>query len=214
MGLAWAAGGALLVLAPLWIRAGWEGRAELELADDAQVAEDTDGEIEHLGRAARWRLPLATHDETALTRLMEIGVRERARGSVGRQGALAAFREVRGALLATRAWGIPHREWFDEANTHIAELMAAQEAAYGTDIYGKDDPQGEHLRHLSQVPGPGPVRGNLTALAFVAWLGCSVGFVTRGLNARGRLRPRPALLWGGASLVLLVAWMVLLRHAG
>jgi hypothetical protein len=50
-------------------------------------------------------------------------------------------------------------------------------------------------------------------LAFAGWLVASAGFVLRALDAQGRLRSRPAVRWGGASLLLLIAWAVLLRFA-
>lgn len=210
----WVVGGGLLLLGPLWGRAAWEGQAELDAAATAQEIEDVDTEIAHLGRAARWRLPLASHDDVALARLMELGEAQEARGSAGRQTALAAYREVRRAIISTRSWGVPRSALLDDANRRIAALMAAQEELYGTDIHGKDDPEGEHYRQLSALPGPDPMRANLTALAFLGWLVAGVGFVTRGLGARGALRPRPALIWGGISVVCLVGWMVLLRQAG
>jgi len=211
-------GWALLLLfgvsIPLAARVAWEGKAEIDAADQARAEQMLAQEIEHLGRAARWRLPIASHDEIALERLLEIGAEQEALGDDGVQLALAAYREVRRALLATRSWGIPHRDLFHEANRHIAALMAVQERAFGTDLSGRGEQEAYHLELLERVPGPDPVRANLAALAFLGWIVASGGFVLRALDAHGRLRPRPALRWGGASLLLLVAWMLLLRFAG
>lgn len=91
--------------------------------------------------------------------------------------------------------------------------MAAQERELDMDLSGADRREEYHLALLEQVPGPDPLRGAAAALAFAAWLVTSAGFVLRALDAQGRLRPRAALRWGGASLVLLVAWSVLLRFA-
>jgi len=211
LGLAGVAG-----LGPLWIQAGVEGRAELEHADEAVARGDADGELEHLGRALRWRAPLWGHDERALERLWDRGEQAQALGDDGRSRALAAYREVRRGLLATRAWGVPHRARWDEANVRIAALMAEQERAAGTDASGRGDPEGFHRELLERVPGPEPIRGNLAALSFVGWLVALGGFVLRGIDPRGRVQPRAALRWGGAALGLLVAWAVLLAtaHAG
>ena len=92
----------------------------------------------------------------------------------------------------------------------IARLMAAQEKRFGTDIGGDGDPEAWHLKRLSEAPGPVPWRATVAALAFVLWLGATTGFVTRGLDAAGRLRPRSAVRWGVASLLLLVTWAVML----
>jgi hypothetical protein len=201
------------VLLPIALRVVYEGRAELAAADHASAQEDLAGEIEHLGRALRWRMPGADHDEQALERLWAIGQAQQAHGADGRDAALAAYRELRQGLLATRVWSIPHRERWEAANDRIAVLMAEQEREQGTDLSGTGDPEAFHRALLAEEPGPAPVRGNLAALAFVGWVACVVGLLVRGLGARGRLRPRPALRWGVAAVLFLVAWMVLLATA-
>jgi hypothetical protein len=197
---------------PLAYRVSFEARAELEAADHAQQSGDVEREIVHLGRALRWRLPLSGHDEVAIDRLLEIGGAH-AQTTEGASAALSAYREVRRGLLATRAWGVPHEDVFHLVNGRIAELMAAQERRFGTNASGDEDPYAYHLRLLEQVPGPDPLLGNLAAFSFIAWLGACAGFVFRCLDARGRLRPKRAVRWGGAVLVLLVAWVVLLRFS-
>jgi hypothetical protein len=210
----WSVALVVAVTSPLVVRAGWEAHHELERADAASALGDVDGEIEHLGRAARWRVPGLPYHGRALERLMEIGEQAESQGDLdGMLQSLAAFREVRAALLATRTWRVPRRALFDEANERIASIMARQEAELGTDVSGTGDPRAHHLELLQAVPGPDAVRGNLAAFAFVAWLVAVAGFFMRGLDAQGRVRPRPGLRWGGASLLLLVAWMVLLRFA-
>ena len=199
------------IMAPLAGRVAFEGSAELEAAAGARAEEDIDAEIEHLGRAARWRLPLASHDERALDRLLEIGAEYEAKGVEGTQRALAAYREVRRALLATRAWGVPHEDRFELANAHIATLMAAQEQRFGTDLSGGKDAEAYHLELLDRVPGPNPWLANAAALSFMMWVVAVGGFLLRAIDAHGHLRPRPALRWGGLSLIALVAWMILLR---
>jgi hypothetical protein len=208
------AGGVLVsVLLPIALRVAHDGRAELAAADHASVQGDLASEIEHLGRALRWRMPGLDHDEQALARLWELGQAQEASGANGRDTALAAYRELRQGLLATRVWTIPHRERWQAANDRIAVLMAEQEREQGTDISGTGDPEAFHRALLASEPGPDPLRGNLGALAFVGWVACVVGLLVRGLGARGRLRPRPALRWGVAAVLFLVAWTVLLATA-
>jgi hypothetical protein len=209
----WVAVIVVAIVLPLAMRAGWEGRAELSRAQAAASEGDVDRQIVHLGRAARWRVPGLAHDAQALERLVALGAAAEAVGPEALEQSLAAYREVRGALLSTRTWGVPRRELFDDMNDRIARLMARQEAELGTDVSGTGDPYTYHLELLQAVPGPHPVRGNLAALAFLGWLLTSAGFILRGLDARGRIRPRPALRWGGASVILLVTWAVLLRFA-
>jgi hypothetical protein len=202
-----------LVVTPLVGRVVVEGRAELAAADEARARGELDAEIEHLGRALRWRMPGSGHDEAALERLWALGEAEEARGAEGREGGLAAYRELREGLLSTRAWGIPHRERWEAANERIAALMGAQEREHGTDSSGIGDPEGFHRERLAEVPGPDPIRGNLAALAFAGWVACTVGLLLQGLGPRGRLRPRPALRWGTGAVLCLVAWAVLLAIA-
>jgi len=206
-------GALVAVLVPIATRVALEGRAGLAAADVARDAGELDGEIEHLGRALRWRMPGLDHDEAALARLWAIGQAQEARGADGRDAALAAYRELREGLLATRVWGVPHRERWEAANARIAALMAAVEREYGTDASGIGDPEAFHHALLSREPGPDPVRGNLAALAFAGWVACTAGLLVRGLGPRGRLRPRPALRWGLGAVICLVAWAVLLATA-
>jgi hypothetical protein len=201
------------VLGPITARVVVEGRAELAAADEARAQEDLDAEIEHLGRALRWRMLGSGHDEAALERLWALGQAYEARGAEGRDAALAAYRELREGLLATRAWGIPHRERWEAANDRIAALMAAQERDDGTDSSSTGDPEGFHHALLSRAPGPEPIRGNLAAVAFAGWVACTAGLLLRGLGPRGRLRPRPAVRWGLGAVLCLVAWAVLLATA-
>lgn len=203
----------IAVWLPLWLRVAVEGQHELERARRARAQHEPSREIEHLGRALRWRAPLLDHDERALDRLWTIGQQQRDRGAAGRPMALMAYREVRRGLLATRVWGIPHRERWVQANEHIAALMAEQELALGIGGDSPTDPADHHRAQLERVPGPEPVRGTLAALAFVGWIAAVVGFLLRGLDRAGRLRPRPALRWGLGAVLALVAWTVLLAVA-
>lgn len=207
--LGWLLGAGALIVLPLAARVAWEGSAELERAAAAGEAAQRDEQIIHLGRAARWRLPIASHDEQALEQLMALGRDYEEQGS--RDDALAAYREARRAILATRAWWLSDRDQFEAANARIAFLMAEQERELGTDLSGSGEQEAYHLALLEQVPGPDPTRSGLTALAFLAWVAATVGFVMRALDAQGRLRAPAAVRWGGASLLLLVLWMVLLR---
>jgi hypothetical protein len=206
-------GALVLVLGTVATRVVLEGRAELAAAERARQDEDLDAELEHLGRALRWRMPGFGHDEAALERLWAIGQAQEARGADGRDAALAAYRELREGLLGTRVWGVPHRERWEAANERIAVLMAAVERELGTDASASGDPEGFHRARLSKEPGPDPTRGNLAALAFAGWVACTAGLLLRGLGPRGRLRPRPALRWGLGAVACLLAWAVLLATA-
>ncbi len=193
-----------MIIVPMALRAAVEGRAAL---DEALGTDDIDLRIERLGHAARWRMPLVTHDERALDALVEIGERE------GGEASLAAYREARRALLGTRAWGLSDPARFEMLCERIAAAMAAREEADASDVGGQGDPYAYHLQLLQKAPGPDPLRAGGAAWAFVGWIIALVGFVGRGLDDKGKLQPKPATRWGLAALVLLTVWTVLLATA-
>lgn len=201
----WLAVGTVAVVVPVGVRARVDGQAELE---QALATQDIDLRIERLGHAARWRMPLASHDERALDALEAI-----AQDAASPQEALAAYREARRALLSTRAWGLSDPARFTALNEQIATLMAAREANDKTDAGRQGDPYAYHLGLLEAVPGPDPLRAGLAAWSFVAWLAALVGFVGLGIDDRGKLRVKPATRWGLAALLLTAAWTVLLATA-
>jgi len=194
----WAAVVVLGVLGPLLGRAAWEGRGALDEARRAADEGRVDREIMQLGRAARWRVPIASHDEAALARLMAIAADAEREGEASSQTALTAYREARGALLASRAWGVADRSLLDAANRGIARLMAAQEQMFGTDLSGVGDPEGFHLALLRRAGEEGPpwpaVSAVLTVLASV-------------LALRGGQRRSVRVIWGAvAVLAALITW--------
>lgn len=204
-------GWVLAFCAPVLLHAWTEARTELALADAAAAEEDLDAEIEHLGRALRWRVPWADHDAQALDRLFAIGEAAESAGDVG--SALAAYREARGALLATRVIVVPHADARAELDRRIAALMTVQQRELEPDL-ASDDGEARHLALLQETPGPDPWRASAAALALLGWVLASAAVLWRGLDARGRVRPRAALLWGVGSLACMIAWMILWRLAG
>jgi hypothetical protein len=193
---------ALFVVAALLVRAWLDGRAQLREADAMARAGDLDGEIRHLGRAARWRLPLAEHDELARARLRELAERETEADHVPE--ALAAWRELRSALLATRTIDVVDPEQLAVANAAIVELMVQEAHATGSPA--------DSARWAAELDEDPTSRGrSLSAAAcFTAWLVACIGFFIQAIDGKGRLEPRPALRWGAAVLVLLVAWIALM----
>jgi hypothetical protein len=189
-----------LVVVPLVVRVACEAQGELDAAAHARAEGDEDGEVVHLGRALRWRLPLASFDERALDRLVEIGDAAEARGDT--PAALAAFREIRSALLGSRGLDVPHADRLGDIDLRIAALMAAD----------ADERTARHdeLRVESERP-----RGGLfaAAAAFVAWAWVTMRLLLVGIDGRGRLVPGSGVRLGLAALALLVSWMVLWRWA-
>lgn len=187
----------LALLGPLALRAVIEGRAELRAAADASTPDAT---IVHLGRAARWRLPIADHDERAREQLEQLATRAERESDAAL--ALVAWRELRGALLGTRTWAIVDPEQLARANAGIVRAMVEQAHASGREA-AADRWQAE----LDAPPAREDLGTRLAALAFVLWLASLVGFVLRGLDGQGRLARR-WIAWALASVALLLAWLL------
>ncbi len=185
-----------LVLTPLLVRVQCEARGELAAAAAAREAGDVDGEIVHLGRALRWRLPLSQHDEVALARLLEI-----ADGTDDDTVALAACRELRGALLGSRALDVPHGDVLAEVDDRIAAL---------TERVG--DPvrtRAQHHALLREGATRSRVRPALAALAFLGWVAATAAALRLGLDRSGRAVPGRGARWMLAAVALLLAWLLL-----
>ncbi|HWB77883.1 MAG TPA: hypothetical protein VG755_23105, partial [Nannocystaceae bacterium] len=175
---------AATLLVPIVVQVAVQAHSEIVAADDAAAADDENAEVIHLGRALRWRLPLSSHDEHAIDRLLAIGERAEADpADVAHARALAAYREIRSALLGSRALDVPHADVLADVDARIARLMAAQSHVLG--VVAQDEArQHERLRATSEASRIGPV---LAALALVAWVGATLLFLARGVDARGRL---------------------------
>lgn len=188
--------GAVAAARVVWSsRAHW--RASQAVADDAQ--------LEELGRAARLYAPGNPYSRRAVEELAAIGRAEPTR-------ALAAWRELRSALLATRSFYTPQRALLDEANAHIADLMADAELAAGTQ-HARDQARAWHAARLAQDEAPS-VGWTLVALfGLVAWIGCALGLLLRGVGDDDRLRPRAALAWAAGIAAGLVLFFLGLGRA-
>src|SRR5690606_30132021 len=108
------------------------------------------------------------------------------------------------ALIGARVIDVSDPALLARANAAIVELMVREAQAnerpsdpkrWAAELEQDLDPRGRSL---------------FAALCFVAWLGACVGFFSKGIDAKGRLVPRPALRWGGSVLVLLIAWILLM----
>lgn len=198
-----------LCVAPIVGRVAMEARAELSLADEAARAGDLDGEVIHLGRAARWRLSGLPYHQRAIDKLMALAAAHEAAEEDETSRALACLREVRRALISTRHVTIPSPELLDEVNGRIATLMARQEYQLGMNTGTEAEVRAWHIERLES--GPAPSRAWVAAVAswsFVGWVLAAIGFLLWGIDARGRLRGKQAVRWGAAFMVLLVTWMV------
>lgn len=198
--LALVVAGLLALGLPVVLRAWFDGRAALAAAGEASSPEAA---IVQLGRAARWRVPLAGHDELARARLEAIADTAEQAGDL--ELALVAWRELRGALLGTRSVAVVDPDQLARANAGIVRGMVAEAHASG-----RPDARERWQAELDAAPARDTLASRIAALLFALWLASLVGFVLRGLNADGRLVPRHGIAWGLASLALLIAWVVMM----
>jgi hypothetical protein len=183
----------MVLLGVVAVRVVWSSRGEWRAAASATG----DDELAHLGRAARLYAPGSPYSRRALDKLAAIGRADPAR-------ALAAWREVRSAILATRSFYTPHRALLDEANARIADLMADAELASGAE-HARDKARAWHAARLAQDEAPSVAWTLVALLGLAGWIGSAVGLLLRGVGDDDRLRPHIALGWAlgvGAGLAL------------
>ncbi len=186
-------------------RAIWEGRSALARGD-AELAEgNVDGAVRWWRRAARWYVPLAPHVPAAYEKLRTLATEAEGRGE--RETALLAWRGIRSSARATRSIIMPYRAQGDEADAHIATLMAANDVASGAET----DAAAAEAWHLSllqrsQIPSTGWTIVALLGLAL--WIGGGFAFAARGVDERAKLVPRAAAYSGAAVSAGLVLWLL------
>jgi hypothetical protein len=190
---------AACALALVAVRVVLSARAELAQAEQALSNHDEDAAIVHLRRAARWYAPGSPYHVRALEQLAQLGRAAEQRGDV--QGALSAYRSLRGAIMAARSLYVPERARLDAANRRIAALMASLPAP-GVDR-GKSRAQleREHLALLRAIPGPNTFWSCVVLLGFACWVGAAFAFSARAIDADDRWVAREARRWG--SLIAL-----------
>jgi len=172
---------------------------------DAERAASTDERRFLLGVAARMYAPGNPWSARALTALVDEG---RAHEAADPKRALAAFREVRSAILATRSFYTPNRPLLDEADRAIARLTSALE---GTGAAG----DAWHAARLAEAEREAPSVGwSVVALVgLFLWLGAAAGLFLAGFDANDALRRRPALAAACGVAVGLTLFFVGLARA-
>lgn len=172
-----------VLLAVLAVRVVTGSRAELGRGEALEAEGDPDAAILAYRRAARLYAPGNPYVPAALARLAAIG--ERAEQEGERERALAAYRSIRGGILAARSFYVPHGATLARADERIAALSS--------------DGAGDRREALSVLRAPrGPAIG-WTLLLLTGWLAWTLGafaFARRALDEEDRLVPGQARLWG------------------
>ncbi|MGN6108287.1 MAG: hypothetical protein ACTHU0_24485 [Kofleriaceae bacterium] len=195
-------GFAIAALGALGLRVVLEGRAALAKGDAALAAKHPAEAIAAWQTAARWYLPGAPHVDEAYGRLVELAEASKA----DRPQALAAWRAVRTAALATRSLWTPHADQLAAANAAIAQLSA-------------DDPEGSlisgdtnaarrtwHAARLARDPRPAAAAIALAIAGIAGWLIGLGWLVRRGIDDAGRLVRRRAWIGLAIAVAGFVGW--------
>jgi hypothetical protein len=196
-----------VVLAVLAVRALVASHGELGRAHALAEEGEVDASIVHYRRAARWYVPASPHVPEALDALARIGAGAERDGDTER--ALFAWRSIRGAILSTRSFYLPHRGRLEEADARIAELMASEEPPPIDAGKAREALRAEHLRLLHDARHRPHVGWTLLLLVgFFAWVGGAFAFASRAFDEEDRLIGAQAWRWGGVIAAGLCLWIV------
>ena len=193
-------------LGALGLRVVLEGRAALTAGDRAATEGRIDDAIASWESAARWYLPGVPHVDDAYERL-------RALASADAPHALAAWRAVRSAALATRSLWTPHADDLMTANAEIAERSSRDPegaAAGGPDAATR---KVWHVTQLARDPRPRVLGAGLSLLGIVTWLVGIAILLRRGISDNGRLIRRRAIIGLLLTAIGIAEWAVGLYNA-
>lgn len=183
-----------VLVAVLVVRVVLASADELSRARELEEAGKLDAAVVHYRRAARWYAPGSPYPVQALAALADIA-RAAERGEE-RQHALTAWRAVRGAIMSTRSFYVPHEERLAEANRHIANLMASGNVPPIDAGKSRAQLRREHLALLERPTRPSIPWTLVLLLGFGTWVGGAFAFASRAIDDEDRLIPKAALRWG------------------
>lgn len=200
----------VLVLAVVAGRVWHGARTELETAAKHQGAE----RLDRLQWAMRWYLPGASAPREAADALEALARASEADGKI--EDALAAWRRLRGGILATRHLWSPFGDRLPRVNARIAELTADLQLGTGSvSIRGRDRATliADHLALLQLDPTPALGWSLAVFLGFLGWVGGAAWTIRRGLTAEGALRRGPFLRGLAVTALCFGVWIVGLLNA-
>ena len=190
----------------LAVRVVIEGRDALAAGDAAHAAKRTGDAIAAWESAARWYLPAAPHVDEAYARLTALA-------KADPKHALAAWRAVRRAALATRSLWTPHAAELATANTEIVRLSATHPEAAGAAGQNVAERTAFYAARYAADARPAAGAVALAIAGILSWLAGIGVLVWRGFDAAGKLARRAVAVGAGLTVLGLVAWAVGLYNA-
>jgi len=194
-------------LAAVLMRVFWDGHAALRAGDEAMAKGDAAAAITQWRRAARWYAPGAPHVIDAYDRMETLAKTADEHGD--RKLGLEAWRAVRSSILATRSFYTPFPDRLAAANARIADLMAKEDTAAGTE----KEKRSFHAALLARDDSPQVLWAILALVGFAAWVGGGFWFARRGIGEDGKLDRRTAARAGLLIAAGLLTWMLGLYQA-
>ncbi|HJX51254.1 MAG TPA: hypothetical protein VJ801_00680 [Polyangia bacterium] len=203
--------GAGLALIVVSVRLLHDSRSALHAGEMSEARGDRLEAIRHYQDAARLYLPASPYVRDALNRLEALATAAAQAGDG--PSVRAALEAERAAILATRSLYIPSGSRLPNIERRLAQVLAATEdrsVAPGASFEART---AWHLERLARRPGPALAHVLLALAGLVLWVGSAIGFVSRGLDPKLRLRRRNAAIAGVTFALGLAMFLVGLRFA-
>jgi hypothetical protein len=167
--------------------------------------------IRHYQDAARLYLPASPYVRDALDRLEALAAAAAQAGDG--PSVRAALEAERAAILATRSLYIPHGSRLPDIEHRLARLLAAAEDRSVAPGVSFESRTAWHLERLTRRPGPALAQVLLALAGLALWVGSAIGFCSKGLDVKLRLRRPHAIIAGVTFIVGLAMFLVGLRFA-
>jgi hypothetical protein len=115
--------------------------------------------------------------------------------------------------LATRSLYIPHGSRLPDIEHRLARLLAAAEDRSVAPGISFEARAAWYMERLTRRPGPALAHVLLALAGLVLWVGSAIGFCTKGLDVKLRLRRPHAIIAGVAFIVGFAMFLAGLRFA-
>jgi hypothetical protein len=205
------AAGVALALVVVAIRLLYDSRSALQAGEMSEGRGDRLEAIRYYQDSARLYLPASPYVHDALDRLEALAAAAAQAGDG--PSVRAALEAERVAILATRSLYIPNGSRLPDIEHRLARVLAATEDRSVAPGVSFEARAAWHLERLARHPGPALAHVLLALAGLVLWVGGAIGFFSKGLDAKLRLR-RPQAIIASATFALgLVMFLIGLRFA-
>lgn len=202
---------AAIVIVVIAVRVAVGASTEFARGEAFERNQDWIAAATHYRRAAKWYAPGSSHSSNALDRLRAIAFRAQTENDTDLE--LFCWRNIRGAIMATRSFYTPHTDLLDEANRNIARLMASNQTPPIDASKSLAQREREHLLLLEGAKRPQLGWTLLALLGFITWITAAFLFVHRALDREDRWVRNETVRWGSIILLGFGLFMVGLRFA-